>query len=172
MNARDIAEALLRKGVTHRHNPLCQIAYDSRRRPPAYVESRVKRYDPQLFFRFNIVKTRWELWRWRTRTTPDARRVDPGEMVKRAVFVKTIQNPDRSYCDPDWQLLEWLVGADRFEAGEDTAAKVDRSLARDDAAGEVRQAAERDTFAKDWANDNKHQIRSITGGGRIISTPR
>lgn len=60
-------------------------------------EQKLRRYDPTLFLYFNPTRTRWQIWR----THPKWKHL-------RTVCVMTIENPDKSYREPDIRALRTL----------------------------------------------------------------
>lgn len=173
MQRRVVAEELLRKGRVHRHRADCQIAYDDSLAPPnPHLVAAVKRYDRNLFFRRNIVSRRWELWRWVSEPAATAHRMPPDELVRRAVFVKTVQTFDGRECDPDYRILEYLSACDNFKKGLDSPEKMADHMDEVDRQRDVRDKLEQLEAVEDWKRDNKFQIRSGVGKGRIISHAR
>lgn len=169
-----VAEELLKIGRVHRHRADCQIAYDPNRQlPTTHLVAAVQRYDRQLFFRYNVVSCRWELWRFRDGSpVTDPKTLSPEEMVSRAVYVKTVQTFWGAYADPDWRILEYLHAVDEYRKGRESAERTADHLDRQSAAHIRKKREELHQEVDDWKRDNREQIRSLRGLNRYISVPR
>lgn len=174
ISEREQVDAKLRRGLVHRHNPLFQVAFDDVRRPHnAHVDRQLKRYDRNLFLRYNCVSGYWELWRWKGLVVPRSRScVPPDELVRRAVFVFKVCTPDGVYLEPDMVLVRRIAEADRWARAQYTPEQLANAMDSEDAVMDRRKAAARSEFVSDWARDNKNQIRSLAGNQTIYSTPR
>lgn len=174
VSERDQVDQKLRRGLVHRHDPMFHPAFNDRIRPAQrHVVDRVKRYDRNLFFRFNQVAHLWELWRWKGLVVPrDVRAVPPDELVRRAVFVFKILDETNGFAEPDWHLLRRLHLADEWEKSRYTPDQSVNQLDAEDAIVRRRQKANMEQYVADWSTDNKSQIRSLVGGQTIISASR
>lgn len=175
MKRQKVAADLLRKGFVHRHRADCQIAYDDREVPPGpHLIAAIRRYDPQLFFRKNIISMRWEVWRWRDGFPPreSAAGMTPDGILAGSVFIKTVQTFDGKYCDPDVRVLEFLVATDEFAKGRQTVDQIADHMDNCSTRNLMKEREERREYVEDWKKDNRYQIRSAVGGGRFISVPK
>lgn len=175
MQRRVVAEELLKRGRVHRHRADCQIAYDPARQPPnPHLVAAIQRYDRQLFFRYNVVSERWELWRFRDGATipTSPAQLTAEEMVQRAVFVKTVATFYGAYCDPDWRILEYLNAIDEYAKGRESVDRTADHLDRVSSKQIAKRREELRQEVEDWKRDNREQLRSLRGLNRHISVPR
>lgn len=172
---REQVDAKLRRGRMHRHNPAFCVAYDDCRRfPVPHVLAALKRYDRNLYFRYNHVIHMWELWRWYGLIAPaHAWLIPPEELVHRSGFIFKLCDPDTGVpMPPDWTLYQRIVHADRWAIGQYTGDQAADAMDSDTAKMERRKKAAQAEFVRDWSSDNKNQIRSLIGSQTIISVPR
>jgi len=149
-------------------DPRYQSVYDDTRRPEnPHVDLRVRRYDRQLFLRFNRLSRRWEVWRWRSFCVPSHVPGDGGEVCRRAAYCGTIMEHDSRFAPVDWRLYRRLRIADMHSRG-DTGDAVADSYDEADRRQDLEDKREIATLTDDWRDDNKYQLRSFINRGRTI----
>ncbi len=140
--------------------PWAEGSYDPSARPPSHVLAAMQRYDPQVFFRWNLIIERWELWRWRGSPVEVPRhQPSPEEMSKRAVYLYQIRERDWTYRPIDMRCVHDLVHGDtwrNWHVDDDEYAKM---LDAADAKREAKEDKKIDDLIDDWTRDHKNQIR-------------
>lgn len=129
--------------------------YNDRKMPPKHVVRRAQRYDPNVFFRWNRILTRWELWRWRGAPLDvPTRAVRQQDIGIRAVFCYVIRNQDRSFRPVGDYILSWLYAGDpwrKYSHDTETALKM---VDAEDEDEDQKDEQDMQTSADDWAHDS------------------
>jgi hypothetical protein len=147
-----------------RDDPGSFAMYDDRRQPPRHVLAKARRYDPQVFFRWNRLLHRWELWRWKGGTAECPQRAPrPHDIGRRAVFCYVIRNQDRSFRPLGEYILAWMRAGDPWRKWSHDLKEALRKIDDEDEAEDLAEDREIEEHANEFASDNKRQINEFFG---------
>ena len=176
MIKQELALKLAASGCTRRWDPQVQVVYDDSRAPARYLEERLRRYDRQLFLRFNALAERWELFRWRgldAPSRPQLRRLPAEEVARRSMFLWTVQEEDGSYLFPDMRTLRKIQDGDCYaRCGSSSAEALDRKMREEDRKEEEADRREREQVGEEYGRMMAHELRKYTGRTLVHSHAR
>lgn len=140
------------------------VMYDDRKRVAKHVVEAAHRYDPQVFFRWNRMLQRWEVWRWRGGTAEIPRRgVRPMDIGARAVFCFVVRGQGRRYIPLGEYIYDVLRAGDPWRRWHHEMKECLRRFDEDSLFEDDRDEAGISEVAEDWASDNKRQINEFFG---------
>jgi hypothetical protein len=167
--------ALARRGVHRYRSPWYQRFYDDNRVPPmSYALERIRKYDPAVRFRWNMLKHRWELWRYRASgltRLPERAPVRPIDIVHQMEYIGDVEDKHGQYCDVDLRVLVGLYKQDMWRISSDPNV-VATEMDRIDKRRELSEDGDLMASCLDWATDNRFQMGRLAGVTRMISHGR
>lgn len=167
--------ALAAKGVHRYRSPWYQRFYDDNRRPSdSYALERIKKYDNAVHFRWNLIKHRWELWRYKSSGLTRIP-VRPPELalaiVNQMEYIGDVEDKNGQYCDVDMRVLGGLFRQDMWRISQDPKVVADE-FQRLDTMRDLADDKNLMTACMDWETDNRFQMGRLAGITRMISHGR
>lgn len=174
-NSRDHVMQLAHKGVPRYRSPWYQCVYDDARRPPdSYAVERIRKYDPAICFRYNMLKNRWEVWRFKASgltRIPERPPVRPVDIVNQMEFIGDVEGRNGEYLGVDMRVLLGLYKQDMWRISQDPKVVADE-FTRIDKAQEAADDRSLTSACVDWETDNRFQMGRLAGITRMISHSR